>query len=203
MSMPCKMLYLIDTRNGNQQIVSKHDIAAFYSDEWKETVAYGIEWFGEVLFQDQIVVMTYAKFGVLAERYPRFGYDFELILCDEIHSLPKFCNIPAKRGDKNYHIMAKRRLEDIINGSQVTVVGLSATPQKAEEQLCCPIRHITVDDDVRQLEVKKIIPYETRENIDCRIHKNEKMPHNVGYSGRHGRISVCSMNADNHKTHEW
>ena len=159
MSMPCKMLYLIDTRNGNQQIVSKHDIAAFYSDEWKETVAYSIEWFGEVLFQDQIVVMTYAKFGVLAERYPRFGYDFELILCDEIHSLPKFCNIPAKRGDKNYHIMAKRRLEDIINGSQVTVVGLSATPQKAEEQLCCPIRHITVDDDVRQLEVKKIIPY--------------------------------------------
>ena len=157
--MPCKMLYLIDTRNGNQQIVSKHDIAAFYSDEWKETVAYGIEWFGEVLFQDQIVVMTYAKFGVLAERYPRFGYDFELILCDEIHSLPKFCNIPAKRGDKNYHIMAKRRLEDIINRSQVTVVGLSATPQKAEEQLCCSIRHITVDDDVRQLEVKKIIPY--------------------------------------------
>ena len=153
------MLYLIDTRNGNQQIVTKHDIAAFYSDEWKETVAYGIEWFGEVLFQDQIVVMTYAKFGVLAERYPRFGYDFELILCDEIHSLPKFCNIPAKRGDKNYHIMAKGRLEDIINGSQVTVVGLSATPQKAEEQLCCPIRHITVDDDVRQLEVKKIIPY--------------------------------------------
>ena len=36
---------------------------------------------------NKIVVMTYAKFGVLAEKFPRFGYDFELILCDEIHSL--------------------------------------------------------------------------------------------------------------------
>ena len=62
------MLYLIDTRNGNQQIVLNHEKTAYYSDQWLETVNYSMEWFGEVLFQKQIVVMTYAKFGVLAER---------------------------------------------------------------------------------------------------------------------------------------
>ena len=152
------MLYLIDTRNGNQQIVLNHEKTAYYSDQWLETVNYSMEWFGEVLFQKQIVVMTYAKFGVLAERYPRFGFDFEVILCDEIHSLPKFCGFGGKKGE-NCHIKAQRHLEKVVNEGKVTVIGLSATPDRAEEKLYCPIRKITVDEDVRQLETKQTIPY--------------------------------------------
>ena len=44
-------------------------------------------WFGEAITGNKVVVMTYAKFGVLTKNYPDFGFSFELILCDEIHNL--------------------------------------------------------------------------------------------------------------------
>jgi hypothetical protein len=153
------MVYLIDTKNGNSQIVMKNPATEFYSDDWRETVENDLVWFGDAEYQNKIVVMTYAKFGVLAAKYPRFGYDFEIIVCDEIHSLPKFRYFKSKNGDINYHAIAQRRLEEIISTSHVLVVGLSATPQRAEEKMDCPIRSITVDEDVRQLETRQIIHY--------------------------------------------
>ena len=116
-------------------------------------------WFGEAVHDNKVVVMTYAKFGVLAEKYPRFGYDFELILCDEIHSLPKFRSFTDKNGGSNPHIPAQKRLEDIVRHGNQMVIALSATPRKALEQMNCPFHHITVDDDVRRLETKQTIPY--------------------------------------------
>jgi superfamily II DNA or RNA helicase len=153
------MVYLIDTRNGNQQVVMKNEQAVFYSDNWKETVERGIVWFGDAEYQNKIVVMTYAKFGVLAEKFPRFGYDFELILCDEIHSLPKFRSFTDKNGGSNPHIPAQKRLEEIVRHSNQIVIALSATPRRALEQINCSFNHITVDDDVHRLETKQIIPY--------------------------------------------
>ena len=44
----------------------------------------------EAAAANRIVVMTYAKFGVLAQKYSDFGNSFEVILCDEIHNLPRF-----------------------------------------------------------------------------------------------------------------
>lgn len=158
-SRPCKMVYLIDTRNGNTQLVLKHPQTEYYSDEWRETVPYNSQWFGEAIRGNKIVVMTYAKFGVLAEKFPRFGYDFELILCDEIHSLPKFRSFTDKEGGSNPHIPAQKRLEEIVRSGNQMVIALSATPRKALKHMNCPFNHITVDDDVRRLETKQIIPY--------------------------------------------
>lgn len=158
-SRACKMVYLIDTRNGNTQLVLKHKKTAFYTDDWVERVKENSPWFGEAVHDNKIVVMTYAKFGVLAEKFPRFGYDFELILCDEIHSLPKFCSFTDKAGGSNLHIPAKKRLEEIVRNGNQMVIALSATPRKALEQMNCPFNHITVDDDVHRLETKQTIPY--------------------------------------------
>lgn len=168
------MVYLIDTRNGNYQLVQKNSRTEFYSDEWRETVADNSPWFGEAIHGNKIVVMTYAKFGVLAEKYPRFGYDFELILCDEIHSLPKFRSFRSNTGDNNPHIAAQHRLEAIVNDSQVMVIALSATPRRADEQLCCEIRHITVDEDVRQLETAQTIPYTNKFQLLEQLSPQEK-----------------------------
>lgn len=175
------MVYLIDTRNGNDQLVQKNACTEFYSDEWRETVSNNSPWFGEAIHGNKIVVMTYAKFGVLAEKYPRFGYDFELILCDEIHSLPKFRSFRSKTGDSNPHIAAQQRLEEVVNGSQVMVIALSATPRKAEEQLRCDIRHITVEKDVRQLETAQTIPYTNKFRLLEQISPQEK---GIVYIGR-------------------
>jgi len=158
-SRPCKMVYLIDTRNGNTQLVHNNPHTAFYSDEWRETINDNLPWFGDAIYGNKIVVMTYAKFGVLAEKFPRFGYDFELILCDEIHSLPKFRSFTDKAGGSNLHIPAQKRLEEIVRNGNQMVIALSATPEKAEKYIDCPFNHITVDDDVRRLETKQTIPY--------------------------------------------
>ena len=158
-SRACKMVYLIDTRNGNTQLVLKHKKTTFYTDDWVERVKENSPWFGEAAHDNKIVVMTYAKFGVLAEKFPRFGYDFELILCDEIHSLPKFRSFTDKNGGSNPHIPAQKRLENIVRHGNQMVIALSATPRRALEQINCPFNHITVDDDVHRLETKQIIPY--------------------------------------------
>lgn len=175
------MVYLIDTRNGNDQLVHKNPRTAFYSNEWMETVKNNVIWFGEAEYQNKIVVMTYAKFGVLADKYPDFGYDFELILCDEIHSLPKFRSFKSKTGGNNPHIAAQRRLEEIVNGSQVMVIALSATPRRADEQLLCEIRHITVDEDVRQLDTAQTIPYTNKFQLLEQLSPQEK---GIVYIGR-------------------
>lgn len=158
-SKPSKMVYLIDTQNGNTQIVISNPRSAFYSDEWLETTRDNLPWFGESVYGDKIVVMTYAKFGVLAEKYQSFGYDFELILCDEIHSLPKFRSFMNKNGGANPHIPSQKRLEEIVNSGKNMVIGLSATPDKALKYINCRFNHISVDSDVRQLETQETTLY--------------------------------------------
>ena len=92
MESPLGMVYLIDTQNGRDQIVSANsDIAAHFSDVWLDKVVNGWEMFGEVPQEDKIVVMTYAKFGAIAKKYPEFAFGtFDYIICDEIHNLPRF-----------------------------------------------------------------------------------------------------------------
>lgn len=168
------MVYLIDTRNGNNQIVNKNEFTEFYSDEWRESVSYDLPWFGEAIHRDKIVVMTYAKFGILADRFPQFGYDFELILCDELHSLPKFRSFSSRDGSVNSHIAAQKRLEEIVNQSGPLVVAISATPDNAVKYINCPFRYITVDNDVRRLETRQIIPYTNRMELLKKLSPHQK-----------------------------
>jgi len=156
------MVYLIDTQNGRDQIVSANsDIAAHYSDVWLDKVLNGWEMFSEDPQEDKIVVMTYAKFGAIAKKYPEFAFGtFDYIICDEIHNLPRFMRFGGADGeDKNWYEYAKIQLEEIVSWSGTTVIGLSATPSKAEEKMECKIANITVDEDVFQLETKEKITY--------------------------------------------
>ena len=128
-SKPYKMVYLIDTVNGKEQLL-KNENTAYYRRDWIATVQNGDVWFGEAITGNKVVVMTYAKFGVLTKNYPDFGFSFELILCDEIHNLPRFSSFLSHNpNDTPYHKIAKERLENIINQGKVKVIGLSATIQ--------------------------------------------------------------------------
>lgn len=171
-SKPYKMLYLIDTRNGNNQIVLQNESTAFYSDEWLETVEDSLPWFGERLCEDKIVVMTYYRFGRLAQKDPFFGFDFELILCDEIHSLPKF-RFYGKE-EPNPHALAQERLEKLIQHSDVLVVGMTATPERVEKWIDCPRRYITVDEGVRQWDTRKTIHYTNQFQVLKQLSPKEK-----------------------------
>ena len=161
MDSPLNMVYLIDTQNGRDQIVSANsDIAAHYSDTWLDKVLHGWKMFSENPQEDKIVVMTYAKFGVLAKKHSDFGRNFDYVVCDEIHNLPRFMRFGGADGeDKNWYQWAMERIVEIIYDTGVTVIGLSATPGKAEEHMDCPLAQITVDEDVFQLETREKVTY--------------------------------------------
>lgn len=160
-----RMVYLIDTVNGKEQLL-QHENTTYYDRDWQEIVNNGQVWFGE----KKVVVMTYAKFGVLAERYPKFAFNFELILCDEIHNLIRFNTFTqSDPKDKRWHAIARTRIEDIILKSEKTkVIGLSATPDRAEREFSSnsiPVHKVTVDNDVRQFETKADYNYSNLEYL--------------------------------------
>ena len=121
---PLNMLYLIDTRNGNDQIVSANsDVATYYSDAWFDKVSHGWEMFSENPQEDKIVVMTYAKFGVLAKKEPEFVFGtVDYIICDEIHNLINFMTFGGENGEDKIGMCLlnsnwKRLCKDLVQRS--------------------------------------------------------------------------------------
>lgn len=170
-----KMLYLIDTTNGKEQILEHHSTQHFTKD-WLYLVTHNM-----VDFEDaKVVVMTYAKFGTLVEFYKSrfqkdFGDTFEFILCDEIHNLPRFSAFLHSPRDTNYHRIAKERIEEIVSKQTgPLVIGLSATPKRAETGMLCKTKYVTVDGDARQLETRNIVPYANLESLIPTLPKDKK-----------------------------
>ena len=54
------------------------------------------------------------------------------------------------------------------------VIGLSATPKRAETGMFCKTKYITVDSDVRQLETQNIVPYANLESLIPTLPKDKK-----------------------------
>lgn len=100
----------------------------------------------------RIVIITYAKFGVLLDRDPDFHKHFDYIICDELHSLIKFQYFSRQ---PNYHSIAKRGLERAVRNDHTKVVALTATPTQVENEFDTPKYRIPIDDN-------EIIHYETK-----------------------------------------
>lgn len=164
-----KMLYLIDTINGREQLLQREDTICV-DRQWETHALNDIDLFGEV----KIVVMTYAKFGEIVNRTPTFGNTLELIVCDEIHSLPRFSAFISTHPSKApLHKIAQTRLTKLINTTDVLVIGLSATPARAATHLNCNIRFITVDQDVKQYETTNTTAYCSLDNFLSRLPKQK------------------------------
>ena len=86
------VVYLIDTINGKEQIARNYNATSEYYG-WSKEVESGGMWFEP---DNRVVVITYAKFGVLFERNIEFYKNFSYIICDEIHSLLRFQNYSKK-----------------------------------------------------------------------------------------------------------
>lgn len=165
-----KLLYVIDTINGREQKLKEKNTTP-YGTGWEELIKNGTqEWegIGEAPFdhydEDKIVVITYAKFGVLANRYPNFGYQFEVIVCDELHSGVEMVNFKKDQNGINYAKIAIDRLKEIVTRSQTTkVIALTATPTRAIKAFRGHINNIHVDEDVFRYLTNKIVTYR---NID-------------------------------------
>ncbi len=99
------------------------------------------------------MIITYAKFGMLLEKIPDFHTHFDYIICDELHSLIKFQYFSAQ---PNSHSIAKKGIERAVNNRRTTVVALSATPERIQQEFDTPQNVIPIDDDV-------VVHYETQQ----------------------------------------
>lgn len=111
-----RIVYLIDTINGKEQILQNYNARPLYR-MW-ETELDGINFDNDMFETDRrIVIITYAKFGVLLDRDPDFHKHFDYIICDELHSLIKFQYFSRQ---PNYHSIAKRGLERAVRNDHTT-----------------------------------------------------------------------------------
>ena len=162
-----KVLCLIDTVNGEERLLKEIDTQSY--SIFNQNVAKGT-FFGE-READKVHVMTYAKFGSLTRENPDIGEKYEIIICDEIHSLLKYMHF-NEYDNKNWHLKAKERLECLTWEDDILVVGLTATPDRVEKFMTGSlINYVEVDEDVRKCETKNTIYYtnldEIIKNINC------------------------------------
>ena len=166
-----KIVYLIDTINGKQQILQNYNARPLYS-LW-ETEVGGINFENDMYETDnRIVIITYAKFGVLLNRNPDFHKHFEYIICDELHSLMKyqyFENAP------NLCTVAKSGLERAVHNDTTTVIALTATPERVKREFKTPFNELPIDDnEIITYDTTEIINYTNLEHLISTLRPEEK-----------------------------
>ena len=156
---PAKILYLIDTLNGDMRIRLQNLLTISRQDY--QLCDYGrIGTWGQPLvdFKGKMPIMTYAGFGSEVKQDERqFWRQFDYIVCDEIQNLVKYQTFD---GDPTYLEAAETALRQVALEGKTRIIGMSATPQKAYEQFGELCRTIQFDrTDLIQLETFERIPY--------------------------------------------
>ena len=147
------VVYLIDTINGKEQIVRNYNATSEYYG-WSKEVESGGMWFEP---DNRVVVITYAKFGVLFERNIEFYKNFSYIICDEIHSLLRFQNYSKK---PNYHSIARQVLEQAVKQKSGIVIALTATPDTIKKKFDAPSAEIPINqEELIQYDVEQVEGY--------------------------------------------
>lgn len=147
------VVYLIDTINGKEQIVRNYKATSEYYG-WSKEVELGGMWFEP---DNRVVVITYAKFGVLVEQNIEFYKKFSYIICDEIHSLLRFQNYSKK---PNYHSIARQVLEQAVKQKSGIVIALTATPDTIKNQFNAPSAEIAINqEELIQYDIKQVEGY--------------------------------------------
>lgn len=147
------VVYLIDTINGKEQIVRNYKATSEYYG-WSKGVELGGMWFEP---DNRVVVITYAKFGVLVEQNIEFYKNFSYIICDEIHSLLRFQNYSKK---PNYHSIARQVLEQAVKQKSGIVIALTATPDTIKNQFNAPSAEIAINqEELIQYDIKQVEGY--------------------------------------------
>ena len=156
---PSKILYLIDTTNGELRIQQNiltvgRQTYAFY-DYGKKSV------WGEhsEAAENNMPVMTYAGFGAeMRHNAHAFPLDkFDYIVCDEMQNLVNYQRY--KGGTVNVEA-AENTLRAVAAAGKTKIIALSATPQLIRERFGELCRDVPFDrSDLQRLETFAEIPY--------------------------------------------
>ncbi len=147
------VIFLIDTINGKEQLLRNPKATSEYYG-WAREADEGGMWFEG---DDRVIIMTYAKFGYLSQKYTDFHANFDYIICDELHSLIHFQGFSPK---PNTHSIALMMLKSAVRNNRTTVIALSATPRKAKEEFADAYYELPIDqEDLIHYDVEQIVPF--------------------------------------------
>ena len=158
---PEKILYLIDTTNGEMHI--QNNIIAVGRMKYALCdYATGVFWGEKKEVEGKLPVMTYAGFGAEVLKKPKEGtkfdwHKFDFIICDEMQNL-----VDYQRFNKRCPMLeaAEDELRKIIAEGKTKIIAMSATPEKIRDRfkgLCYDVPFNR--DELRQLETFSRIPY--------------------------------------------
>ena len=182
------VVYLIDTINGKEQIVSNYNATSEYWG-WARQVDDGGIWFSE---DNRIVVLTYAKFGVLCQQFTDFHANFDYIICDELHSLFHFQNYSRK---PNLHSVALMGIRSAVNNGRTTVIALTATPATVKAELNAPYYQLPIDQDILiHYDQDQIIPFT---NLDYILSSMDNADTGLCYTSRISKMKAIEVSAKN------
>lgn len=160
-------IYLCDTRNLKNAVALDKDysnLCRFYFENDDNNVVNNSIEFGQGIGEDKITVMTYAQFGLLAEKYPNSFNKVNLIVCDEAHQAIHY----HRKFDKDYKKTYRVAIETINSLSeQAKVILLSATPEiiklnRLKKENIFDFRN---EPNIKRLKENMIIPYSTNKDI--------------------------------------
>lgn len=142
------MLYLIDTKNGKEQILKS------------EGFEFGINpWTGEDEWKiNGIKVMTYASYALLCKMAPKKEQwqEDSLILCDELHQAVSWSKW---KGEDNLHKLAINLIHERINVGNNIVVAISATTKLIHREFGRNKKDIQLYGEPRHYEENKVVKY--------------------------------------------
>lgn len=158
-SSASKILYLIDTTNGEMRIQKNirtvgRQTYSFYHYGKKSTWGERSE-----EAENNMPVMTYAGFGTEVRNGGTafHWHDFEYIICDEMQNL---VNYQQYEGSTINVEAAEDALRTLAAEGKTKIVALSATPQKIRERFGSLCYDVLFDrTDVQRLETFAEIPY--------------------------------------------
>lgn len=163
---PEKMLYLIDTINGAEQIVTKYPNCVLRQDFFGDNTAEGkavadtirsLGWGdGEEFFHlGKTPVMTYAGFGARLGRkeFENFHKEFNVVILDECQNLVNYAAF--ENSNPLYLNRANSAIRELVKDDHTMVIAISATPSKIFENFGNLCYEVPCDGDQLQRYVEE------------------------------------------------
>lgn len=163
-----QVVYLIDTINGKEQILQNYN-AYTYCKTWDAIAT------GETLYwgdgDESVVIMTYAKFGLLLQTRPDFHTHFKYIICDELPSAIQYQYFEKR---PNLCSIALQGLENAVRNDTTTVIALTATPNQIYSNFAAPCFTVPIDEkELRRYSVGEVRKYTNLEYLIEHLNPNE------------------------------
>ncbi|EOU1755123.1 DEAD/DEAH box helicase family protein [Clostridium perfringens] len=170
------IVYLCDTRNLKNAVLldeTYHPYCRFYSKDDINNIVNGkTTVFGESIGENKITVMTYAQFGMIAEKHSETFGNVKMIICDEAHQAIDYQR-KFDKDDERIYRSAVIKINKISEKAKVVL--LTATPDIIKFANITNIFDFSNEPNIKRLKENKVITYTSGKEIKRVITEFKKL----------------------------